>query len=306
MTWTLVAVLMGAAPPAPPVRWSALGSEARAARIELLRGLPLPERVMAASEGFLGTRYRISPLGEGAPPDADPLIRLDAVDCLTFVEQSLALASARAGEAPVEVLGELRYGALPPDWQRRNHVMEAQWLPNAVRKGFLRDVTSTWGGDRSRTVKKELDATAWSGTSGRALALDPSSRPTGSFALTIIPPASLVAKLERAPSGLVLVVVRADRPRAVTRVSHLGLLVQSRFGPRLRHASRTFRRVVDEPLAAYLERNLRFAPWTIEGVAVFEPTERPPVGRGAEPGPVDAGVEAPGRAAPSATVAPQP
>jgi hypothetical protein len=74
---------------------------------------------------------------------------------------------------------------------------------------------------------------------------------------------------------LILVVVRADKPSLVTRVSHVGVLVQSPKGPVLRHASRSFKKVIDEPLAHYLSRNLDFAAWTIEGLAVFEPLEAP-------------------------------
>ncbi len=40
----------------------------------------------------------------------------------------------------------------------------------------------------------------------------------------------------------------------------------------LRHASRTFKKVTDEALAHYLTRNLDFGEWTIDGLAVFEPT----------------------------------
>jgi hypothetical protein len=39
----------------------------------------------------------------------------------------------------------------------------------------------------------------------------------------------------------------------------------------LRHASRSFKKVVDEPLSRYLGRNLDFGAWTIEGLAVYEP-----------------------------------
>ena len=56
------------------------------------------ERLIAVSSMFLDTPYLNSPLGEGAghPPDPDPLIRFDGVDCTTFVEQTMALARARS------------------------------------------------------------------------------------------------------------------------------------------------------------------------------------------------------------------
>jgi hypothetical protein len=53
-------------------------------------------------------------------------------------------------------------------------------------------------------------------------------------------------------------------------VSHVGFLVHKPSGPHLRHASRSFGRVVDEPLSKYLERNLGYGKWTVEGLSVFE------------------------------------
>jgi hypothetical protein len=49
------------------------------------------------------------------------------------------------------------------------------------------------------------------------------------------------------------------------------VLLQSPRGPLLRHASRSFKKVVDESLDRYLSRNLDFGQWTIEGLALFEP-----------------------------------
>ena len=55
---------------------------------------PLPVRLEAVSEALLGRPYLIDPLGEGFGIDPDPLARYDAFDCLTFVEELLALVMA--------------------------------------------------------------------------------------------------------------------------------------------------------------------------------------------------------------------
>jgi hypothetical protein len=270
--------------------WRTSDPAALGARLQALRSAPLDARVVSVSRDFLGTPYQVSPLGESRGVDADPLLRFDAVDCLTFVEETLALALAPDAQAVVPILNRLRYSTDEPDWQVRNHVMEAQWIPNAVAKGFLRDVTRQWGGARTRRVSKLLDARSWESKNGQALALDARARPMGEFSLDIIPAAAALGRLARVPSGTLAVVVRADRASLVTRVSHLGVLVQSKRGPLLRHASRSFGKVIDERVEAYLGRNLSYAPWTIEGVALFEPTEPPvrPVTALAAP-PPDAG-----------------
>lgn len=251
--------------------WMAMPEPRRAEAVQALRPLPMRERVLRASEAFLGTPYLLSPLGEGAGPDADPLLRWDAVDCVTMVEQSLAVALAPDAAAVLPTLNGLRY-AEAPSWASRLHLMEAQWLPENVRRGYLKDVTRAWGGARTVPAKKVLSPATWRERQGAALQLPEASRPVGTFALEIIPAAHALEVLRQAPAGLLVVVVRADRPTSVTRVSHVGVLVQGKAGPMLRHASRSFRRVVDEPLARYLRRNLEVGAWTIEGLALYEPT----------------------------------
>lgn len=268
MSW-LVAAVLATAP------WAGMGDAQRADAMAALKGHPMRERVLKASEGFLGARYALSPLGEGEGRDADPLLRLDAVDCLTMVEQAMALSSAPAPTRLVETLNDIRYAG-PPSWEARLHVMEAQWLPEQVRRGRLRDVTREWGGKQTRRVTKTLSDATWREKSGRALELPPEAQPKGAFEFDIIPAAAAVDALAKAPAGLLVVVVRADRPWVVTRVSHVGVLVQTPKGPALRHASRSFGRVVDEPLPRYLTRNLDFGQWTIEGLALYEPLETAP------------------------------
>jgi hypothetical protein len=265
MTWAL-ALVLAAAP------WSSLTAEARADALAGLKPVPMPERLARATDGFLGTRYQLSPLGEGAGLDPDPLLRWDAVDCVTFVEQALALALTPNLDALVPTLNRIRYEGAPA-YEARHHVMEAQWLPANARRGLVRDVTRAYGGTATVTAEKELSEATWREPGGRALGLPPSAQARGRFSLDIIPAARALEALRRAPSGLVVVVVRADRPRLVTRVSHVGVLIQSPRGPLLRHASRSFKRVVDEPLARYLSRNLDFGAWTIEGLALYEPLE---------------------------------
>jgi hypothetical protein len=251
--------------------WSSLSDAQRADALTQLKRAPMPERVARASDGFLGTAYVLSPLGEGAGKDPDPLLRWDAVDCVTMVEESMALALAPDDAELVPTLNQIRYAAAP-SYEARNHVMEAQWLPENVRKGYLKDVTRQYGGAATRTTTKTITDATWKEKSGRSLGLSEEAQPRGSFPLDIIPAERAVQALKKAPSGLVLVVARADRPWLVTRISHVGILVQTDKGPMLRHASRSFKRVVDEPLDHYLTRNLDFGKWTIEGLAVFEPS----------------------------------
>ncbi len=264
MTWAVVAGLMLSAVPG----WQALSPTQRAEVIAGQQQKPLPERLVDTSARFLGTPYATSPLGEGEGPDADPLIRFDAVDCVTFIETAMALSLAPTDGDVVPVLNRIRYAEGAIGYQTRNHITETQWVPNNVKAGFLIDRTATLGA--AVTATKTLDAKVWSQPAAKALGLDSAHQQQGTFALQILPATRVLAAVKDAPSGLVVVVVRADRPTAVTRVSHVGLLIQTPKGPMLRHASRSFHKVVDEPLERYLKRNRDFGAWTIEGMAFFE------------------------------------
>src|SRR5260370_33755719 len=120
---------------ATPVRWMDLGELEREAAMRELSAKPLGTRLLDASGRFLGTPYTVSPLGEGTGKDADPLIRFDAVDCLTFVEETMAISYAADPRGVEPILSELR-DVRGSAFDARNHLMEAQWLHPNVGKGF--------------------------------------------------------------------------------------------------------------------------------------------------------------------------
>lgn len=220
------------------------------------------------ADKFVGVKYVTSPLGEGEGKDPDPRFRTDAFDCLTFVETAIALAISP--DAPQKTLDQIRYGHDTISYGERNHVMEAQWLPRNLEKGFLKDVTKQYGGDAVVRITKVLGDEQWNAKEGRELGLDPEHQARGEFGLDIIPAKVALEKLKAAPDGTVVVVVRADRPRLVTRISHVGFLLHKKKGVFMRHASRTFGHIVDEDLASYLSRNLGYAKWTVEGFSLYE------------------------------------
>jgi hypothetical protein len=252
-----------------PERWMDLTDMEREASIRQLASEPLPGRLLQASEKFLGTPYASSPLGEGRGKDADPLIRFDAVDCLTFVEETLAISFANEPREVEPILIDLRY-AKEVAFDDRNHLMEAQWLPHNLGKGFLRDVTRRYGGDSTEVVHKTLSPTTWTSRSSRALGLSPNREPLGTFELPIIPIERVRAAAKRIPSGTLLVVVREDRPYKPTRISHVGFVLHRGQNTFLRHATLRAAKVVDEELSSFLLRNLKYEKWKVVGVSLYE------------------------------------
>jgi Protein of unknown function (DUF1460) len=266
---------------APAVVWASLSEQERAAFISEDSRLPLRERLLRVSERFLGTPYVHSPLGEGSGVDPDPTFRLDAVDCLTFVEQAMAMSMARADAEVAGLLERLRY-ASTPSYEDRNHLMEAQWLPNNQRKGFVADVTRRYGGEDTVRVQKALTALTWTSRSSMALGLSKSRQPRGTYTLDMIPLDKVMAHARQVPSGTILVVLREDLPLKATRVTHLGFVVQKGKRTWLRHARRGLDgngRVVDEDLETFLARNAKYDKWKVSGVSLYE-ARHPDTGNG--------------------------
>ncbi|MDX2011233.1 MAG: DUF1460 domain-containing protein [Myxococcaceae bacterium] len=286
----MVVVAMAALAVTP---WQSLDAGARGEQLAQRATSPLEARFVAATEGFLGARYVLSPLGEGEGFDADPLLRYDAADCVTMVESSMALALASADDEVLPTLNRIRYAGAP-SYEGRLHVMEAQWLPVNLRRGFIEDVTRSLGGAATRRVSKRIGEDTWREKSGASLKLAPEAQVKGVFDLDLVPADVAPSVLARAPEGLIVVVVRADRPRLVSRITHVGVLVQKDSGPHLRHASRSFGKVVDEPVERYLRRNLEFGAWTVEGVSLYRVREPPrPVVEPVAVAEADAGVARP-------------
>jgi hypothetical protein len=235
---------------------------------------PGAERAVWASALLVGAPYRLSPLGEGSGPDPGPRFRLDAFDCVTLVETSLALGSAASVSEAARLLDDVRYGG-PPDFAHRNHYVEAQWLPSLVAKGWLEAATRRVAPDRAVRVEKRLDAASWRAAERSRHVipdLPAERRPVGTFALDMVPLARAAEIASRLEPGLVLLVVRQDRENRPYRVTHMGLVVADARGRRyLRHASDVpgVLRVRDEPLDAFLARNARQRDWPVAGVSLW-------------------------------------
>lgn len=233
-----------------------------------------PARAVFASGLLRGAPYAASPLGEGAPPDRDPRFRLDAFDCVTFVETAIALGNAASVAEARALLDDVRYDGAPA-FARRNHYVEAQWLPANARKGWISDVTEEVAGELALTAVLEHGAARWraAARAGRLVpGLDPGALPVGTFPLPYVPLDHLPELGPRIPEGTVLLVVRSHRPWRPLRVTHMGIVVAGARGERLlRHASDVpgVRRVRDEPLDRFARRMSRERSWPVSGVSLW-------------------------------------
>ncbi len=256
----------GARPAHPPDAVAALASVPAGAA-----------RASAATRPLLGAPYVRSALGEGTGPDADPRFRLDAFDCLGFLETAIALGSSRSLDEAARALDDVRYQGAPA-LGARNHEVQAQWLPANLEKGWLVDLTRPLAGARAVPAPIEFTPERWRAlrAAGRAIDGLPVSRePVGAFELWAVPADELAALGPQIPDGTAIVVVREDQPSRCTRVSHVGLVVAGPSGERsVRHATASHGagqgRVVEEPLAVFVARQRRARPaWPLVGFALF-------------------------------------
>ena len=79
---------------------------------------PIGIRMKHITEGFLGKPYLLNGIGELQEPDPDPIVRYDAFDCLTFVEEALSLALGRTPTAVDQIRKDLRYGDGPVTYEK--------------------------------------------------------------------------------------------------------------------------------------------------------------------------------------------
>jgi hypothetical protein len=238
-------------------------------------------RAAAATRPLLGAPYVLSPLGEGSGRDPDPRFRLDAFDCMTFVETALALGSAANLDEARAALDDVRYGTGAPAWVTRNHEVLSQWIPRNVEKGWIRPwPVAPPGGGAPHVAAKEYTAESWTAVraAGRLLPGLPAARlPLGRFEVPLVLPGEVAAAAAKLPEGAVVFVIRADAPERPTRVTHAGLVVHRADGvPLVRHATSTrgVARVIEEPLARFLAREqAAFPRWPVEGLAFYAVTD---------------------------------
>jgi hypothetical protein len=183
------------------------------ALVRSLQPLPtLDARIAKASAAFVGTPYVLDPLGEGAgaTPDPDPIVRFDGVDCVTFVEETLALAESPTLASAKQLLQKIRYRGDSIAFDQRNHFMESDWIPSNEAKGFVKNVTAQVGGADVIHDKRTITMEQWKARSD-ATNLPDTRAAVGTFDLVALPLDKVEAHAKQIPNGAILVVAhRSD------------------------------------------------------------------------------------------------
>lgn len=122
----------------------------------------MAERISIISSNFLGQPYLLGATGEG--PDAEfdkgPLYRIDAFDCTTFVEMTLALAQANNLQQFKSIIKKVRYKNGIVSYVDRNHFISADWNENNIKNGYIKDITDQFSVPY-KVVDTQIDKPDW-------------------------------------------------------------------------------------------------------------------------------------------------
>jgi len=256
----------------------------------------LQDRIGVVSSYFLGTPYVLGPLGEGPRGEFDrnPIVSFSALDCTTFVEETIAFSLEPNLAKGTALLQKIRYKDGVVSYQTRNHFASVDWIPNNIKAGFIKDITRDIAGDRTRIATKTISKSAWYAAKSAAnleniSGLDPARQdalvakwrslganmPDQKASLPYVPTDVLPEVLDSIPSGTIANLVRVDDPSKPVLVSHQLLIIDKGGQAYVREAAYDDK-VKDIPAMEYF-KIYQNSKWPLLGLNLDEilPRSRP-------------------------------
>ena len=261
-------LLHSAVPESPPLL---LPTEITTRHREL-RTLPLGERIKAHSQPWLGRSYSTGPIGEGGGFDSDPMVRFDTFDCLTFVEEVLALSLAPDPVSTQHIRLALRYKKSVPKYENRRHFMLAEWIPELIEQGWLKDITPRYSG--AIRIRREVNLATWKKWSQREdFGIADKRFPVGIQEFWYLPLERAIDVVDSIPDGAILFTVRQPRVESPIAITHVGIKIPGEK-PTMRHASTLGEGgVKDNDLTWYLGYLQSFQDWPAVGIIILMPLD---------------------------------
>lgn len=205
-------------------------------------------RFVFHSTNFLGTKYVCGPLGEGirGKIDKDPLYDFDKVDCVTFIEQSLALTISKSYKDFLPNLNKIRYKNGKISYLTRNHYSVPDWLLN--NKWVVSDATEEIGSKNVKYLTRTIDKQKFFNKAGLKIAMKPVCMKT-----SYIPKKNIKNIRDKLKAGLII--FHIGKKTGIFTL-HWGILVKDYKNNKflIRHASSVKKKVVDEDFFKYLKK----------------------------------------------------
>lgn len=214
------------------------------------------------SNALKGKPYRLGPMGEGylGNVESKPLVYLDSVDCVTFVEHTLALARATHEDSLFWELQRIRYKAGKISYMNRKHYMIADWIADSKYAKII-----PMAGDT--TIQRTMPKVDFFKAKGLKYTVNGESKDVP-MDLRYLPYDKALEFAGKPYSGPMMVIGVAFVGKSEKiDATHTGFVVL-RNGelPVLRHASSLRKQVIEQPFGEYLESRRGKLP----GVTLFE------------------------------------
>lgn len=188
------------------------------------------ERLKHVSAKVLGAVYLRQPLIGSATEAEVFTARLDGFDCITFLETALALARARSQDEFLALLKKIRYRNGEVDYSLRLHYA-TDWARNLVQLGLMTDMTIG-----ETTVQREKLLTLVKGI------------PQQMAHFRFFPRTEIQMVSRWLKDGDFILFVSG---RAGLDVSHAGLIVRNGEQVLMRHARRSYKKVIEQDLMEF-------------------------------------------------------
>lgn len=120
-------------------------------------------RIDHFTQQFLGKPYIANPQGEGdaAEFDSAPLFRFDGFDCVTYVNNILAMALSHDEQSFEKKLLQINYYNAIPKYENRFHFMSLDWNLENQKNKIVQDVTQEIGENIVAFAEGEIDKPNW-------------------------------------------------------------------------------------------------------------------------------------------------
>ena len=223
----------------------------------------LDSRLEYFSRKLMGTPYKLGPMGEGHidPVEPKPLVYLDSVDCVTYLEHTLALAEATSEDSLFNVLQRIRYIDGKISYRTRKHYLLADWVGEGK---FARVIPM----ENDTSIVRTLPKNEFFKSKRMKYLVNGEEAEDPKVEIRYIPydKACQWAKEPHSDTLKVIGIAFIGKSEKID-ATHTGFVIMNPGEPpRLRHASSLRKRVVEQPLSEYLASRKGKLP----GITLFE------------------------------------
>lgn len=210
------------------------------------------------SRSLMGKPYLLGPMGESYLDSIEdkPLVYMDSLDCVTYVEHALAMALAADEDSIFAVHQRIRYLDGKIDYAHRKHYMLVDWVGEGK---FAKVIPLPGDTVVQRTMPKKDFFKA------KGIKRDQPDTPSDIRYLPYDKAVELMSKPYEGPF-MVVGIAYIGKSEKID-ATHTGFVIM-RPGelPRVRHASSLRKQVIEQPLIEYLESRRGKLP----GITLFE------------------------------------